>query len=45
MHEREHGGVVFSVGSITWVSSLFVDHAVSTITRNVLQKLIEKEPS
>jgi len=27
---------VFSVGSITWVAALFVDDAVSAITRNVL---------
>ena len=38
IHERDHGGAVFSVGSITWVAALFVDDAVSTITRNVLLK-------
>src|SRR6476646_194343 len=43
MHERKHGGAVFSVGSITWISSLFVDEAISTITRNVLQKFCGKE--
>ena len=43
MHERKHGGAVFSVGSITWISSLFVDEAISTITRNVLQKFSGKE--
>jgi N,N-dimethylformamidase len=38
IHERDHGGAVFSVGSITWVAALFVDDAVSTITRNVLRQ-------
>ncbi|MBM3795582.1 MAG: carboxypeptidase regulatory-like domain-containing protein [Acidobacteria bacterium] len=32
------GGAVFSVGSITWVSALFPDAAVSRITRNVLER-------
>ena len=38
LHERDSGGAVFSVGSITWVSSLLVDDAVSTITGNVLRE-------
>jgi N,N-dimethylformamidase len=38
MHEREHGGTVFSVGSITWCAALFVDENVSKITRNVLNR-------
>lgn len=33
-------GAVFSVGSITWVSSLFPDEHVSRITRNVLEGLL-----
>lgn len=36
--ESAGSGAVFSVGSITWVSSLLVDDAVSQITRNVLQR-------
>lgn len=35
-------GAIFSVGSITWVSSLFPDDAVSRITRNALQKMVSK---
>lgn len=42
MHERDHGGAVFSVGSITWVPALFVDEAVSTITRNVLREFVNR---
>lgn len=42
MHERDLGGAVFSVGSITWVSALFVDEAVSTITRNVLREFVNR---
>lgn len=42
VHERDHGGAVFSVGSITWVSALLVDEAVSTITRNILIEFIER---
>lgn len=33
-------GAVFSVGSITWVSSLFPDAHVSRITRNVIERFI-----
>ncbi len=40
VHERDHGGAVFSVGSITWCAALFVDEKVSTITRNVLTRFI-----
>jgi hypothetical protein len=32
-------GAIFSVGSITWVSSLFPDDAVSRITRNALVRM------
>ena len=32
------GGAVFSVGSISWVSSILVDAAVSRITANVLRR-------
>jgi hypothetical protein len=38
IHETTSGGAVFSVGSITWVSALFTDTPVSTITRNVLNR-------
>jgi hypothetical protein len=40
-HEREHGGAVFSVGSITWVAALFTDPHVSKITSNVLRRFLE----
>ncbi|MEZ5399455.1 MAG: DUF6605 domain-containing protein [Bryobacteraceae bacterium] len=40
-HEPNGGGAVFSVGSITWVSALFCDEHVSTITRNVVQRFLE----
>jgi hypothetical protein len=33
-------GAVFSVGSITWVSSLFADEHVSCITRNALKRFL-----
>jgi len=33
-------GAVFSVGSITWVSSLFPDEHVSRITKNVIEHLL-----
>ncbi|HUQ95772.1 MAG TPA: N,N-dimethylformamidase beta subunit family domain-containing protein [Bryobacteraceae bacterium] len=39
-HKREHGGAVFSVGSITWVSALFTDSHVSRITHNVLGRFL-----
>jgi hypothetical protein len=35
------GGAVFSVGSITYVSSLPVDDSISTITKNVIRKMLE----
>jgi hypothetical protein len=34
-------GAVFSVGSITWVSSLFPDDRVSRITRNVIERFLK----
>ena len=43
VHERDHGGAVFSVGSITWPSALFVDEKVSTITRNVLKRFLDTQ--
>ena len=39
--ELENGGKVFSVGSITWVASLFPDVHVSRITANVLSRFLE----
>jgi N,N-dimethylformamidase len=34
------GGAVFSTGSVTWISSLLVDDAVSQITANVIEKYL-----
>jgi N,N-dimethylformamidase len=42
IHERANSGAVFSVGSITWVAALLVDDAVSTITRNVLNRFVRQ---
>jgi hypothetical protein len=36
------GGAVFSVGSITWPSSVLVDPAVSRITANVLKRFVQR---
>ncbi len=36
-----HGGVVFSVGSMTWVGSLHTDEGVARITRNVLVRFLD----
>ncbi len=38
--ETPHGGAVFSVGSITYPSSLLVDAHVSRVTRNVLSRFL-----
>ncbi|MCH2124568.1 MAG: hypothetical protein MK165_07245 [Pirellulaceae bacterium] len=38
LHDTPKGGSVFSVGSITWPSSLLVDDHVSTITANVIRR-------
>jgi N,N-dimethylformamidase len=43
LHEQRDSGAVFSVGSITWVAALFVDDAVSAITRNVLDNFLSRE--
>lgn len=40
-HERPGGGAVFAAGSITYVSSLLVDAAISRITLNVLNRFLE----
>jgi hypothetical protein len=37
-YETESGGAVFSVGSITYPASLFVDDHTPTVTRNVLDR-------
>jgi len=34
-------GAVFSAGSITWVSSLFPDQHVSSITKNVIRRFLQ----
>ncbi len=39
-HESAHGGAVFSVGSITWVSALFTDRVVANMTGNVLRSFL-----
>jgi len=40
IHEPSGGGAVFSTGSITWPSSLFVDEQVSKITANVVRRML-----
>jgi hypothetical protein len=40
IRELDGGGKVFSVGSITWVASLFPDPHVPAITRNVLERFL-----
>lgn len=39
-YDTRSGGEVFSVGSITWVSCLLVDEAVSKITANVIHRFL-----
>jgi N,N-dimethylformamidase len=41
--ETPSGGAVFSVGSITYVSSLPVDDQLSNVTKNVIQHLLGNE--
>jgi N,N-dimethylformamidase len=41
VYDTPSGGQVFSVGSITWPSSILVDDAVSKITSNVLRRFLE----
>jgi N,N-dimethylformamidase len=36
-------GTVFSVGSINWVSSLLVDEAISSVTKNVLHRFLAND--
>lgn len=40
-YERQHGGAVFSVGSITYPACLLVDETISKITNNVLGRFTE----
>lgn len=40
VYDTPSGGEVFSVGSITWPSSILVDDAVSKITANVLRRFL-----
>ncbi len=42
IYDTPSGGRVFSVGSITWPSSILVDDAVSKITANVLRRFLGK---
>ena len=39
--DTPHGGGVFSVGSISWVSSLPVDEHVAQITENAIRRFLE----
>ncbi len=42
-----NGGAVFSVGSMTWVGSLShngYENSVSRVTRNVLERFLERAP-
>lgn len=39
-HEPGNGGAVFSVGSISYTSSIIVDEHISHITRNVLERFL-----
>lgn len=41
-YDTASGGEVFSVGSITWVSSILVDEKVAQITANVLARLLHE---
>jgi hypothetical protein len=40
--EMPNGGAVFSAGSITYPSALFVDPPTATITRNVLRRFLDE---
>lgn len=40
IHETASGGSVFSVGSITWPSSILVDPVVARVTSNVLDRYL-----
>jgi len=40
-YDTPSGGEVFSVGSITWPSSILVDPVVSRMTRNVLERFLK----
>lgn len=40
IHETKSGGMVFSVGSITYPSSILVDDVLSKITSNVLKRFV-----
>jgi N,N-dimethylformamidase len=39
--DTDSGGAVFSVGSITYVSSILVDDVISRLTANVLRKFLD----
>ena len=41
IHETASGGAVFSVGSITYVSSIVVDENISQVTANVLRRFLD----
>jgi hypothetical protein len=41
IHHTDSGGAVFSVGSITYVSSIMIDDNVSKITANVLHRFLD----
>jgi len=41
VHEPGHGGMVFSVGSITYPASILVDDVISRVTANVLTRFLK----
>ena len=44
-YDTQSGGEVFSVGSITYPSSILIDSKISQITRNVVERFANKADS
>ena len=42
-YETDSRGAVFSAGSITYVSSVLVDEAISRVTSNVIRRFLEDD--
>lgn len=42
-YEKESGGAVYSVGSITYVPSILVDDTISRMTANVINRFLAKD--
>ncbi|REJ88947.1 MAG: carboxypeptidase regulatory-like domain-containing protein [Planctomycetota bacterium] len=42
IYETHSGGAVFAAGSMCWPLSLPIDEGISAVTRNVLQRFLEK---